>query len=447
MNRFFCALITLFAICQVKAQLSGSTAYDFGNIENFNNDTARFAFTNTGSRIIYLLQTPPADNYSVLCNTKTIAPGETMQLAIVYYTDKKGHFSLDVPLYFSHLTEPVKLSIKGNIKSILPTAFSVCPSIENSKPLKPGQVPLTILVYDAETRENIPGARVNITKNNVTFNCVPGLHLPLYQCKCDYGKLEVAASKKGYYSNRQTFNYNAENHTCKIYLEKEYIQETHVDTAITQRDSTVEKTDYVYIPSIVTDSGFNSYKYKPNHLVFIIDVSKSMKDSFKLGYLKKTIAELVQIVRPQDYFTLITYSGKVRVIFEHVSGANKTSIMKAIDTMHAGGGSNGAKSIVTAYEIANRYFIKDGNNQVFLATDGMLNSSSMGNEELYRLARREYNRNGIILSTIGFGHDEKALDFLSKLAQHGKGNFLTINILPSDISVLVSEVMKQSIVK
>lgn len=432
-------------MCQLKAQLSGSTVYDFGHIEDFNNDTARFTFTNTGGKTIYLLQTPPADNYSVLCDTKTIAPGESILIAIVYYTDKKGHFNLEVPLYFSYSVEPIKLNVKGNIKSILPTAFSICPSIENSKPLKPGQVPLTVLVYDAETGENIPNAKVNITKNNVTFNCVPGLHLPLYQCKCDYGKLDVTASKKGYISNHQAFSYNAENHTCKIYLDKELIQTDTVVTVNTQHDTAVKQPDdYVYIPSIVSDSGFNSTKYKPNHLIFIIDISKSMKDSFKLGYLKKTIAELVQIVRPQDYFTLITYASKVRVVFEHVSGANKTAIMQAIDTMHALGGSNGAKSIVTAYEIANKYLIKNGNNQVFLATDGLLNSSSMGNDELYKIARKEYHKSGIILSTIGFGHDAKALEFLSKLAQHGKGNFLTITVLPSDISVLVSEVMNQS---
>jgi len=433
----------------VKAQLQADRVYfDFGNIEHFNNDTAYFTFTNTGSKTIYLLQTQPKDDYAILCDTKTIAAGEQMRIGIVYYTGQKGRFNLTVPLYFSHLAAPMELNIKGNIRSITQTAFSTCPSIENTSPLKPGQSPFSVIVKDAETSERIDDAKVKVSRKNISFNCVPGFAQMAYQCKCDYGRLQITADKTGYIPENVSFDYDAVNNTCIILLhknkepliEKQIISENH-----RSKDTLLEVDEpLVYIPSSMTDSGFNSERYKPNHLIFIIDISKSMRDSVKLQYLKQSIRELLKEIRPQDYVTLITYASRVKVVFENVSGRNRNELMMAIDTLSANGGSNGAKSIVMAYEIAEKHYIKGGNNQIFLATDGLFNSNSLGEEDLYKIARKEYNRNKVILSTIGFGKDAKAMAFLDKLAKNGHGNFLTIEVLPSDLHLLLEEVKKQS---
>ncbi len=446
MNRFLLVLIACTFNSALKAQLvADHLSFDFGNIEHFNNDTAYFTFTNTGSRTIYLLQTQPKDDYAILCDTKTIEAGEQMRIGIVYYTGEKGRFSLTVPLYFSHLTTAMELNIRGNIRSITETAFTTCPSIENTSPLKPGQSPLSIVVKDAETSTRLTDAHVKISRKNISFNCVPGFADMAYQCKCDYGRLQVTAEKKGYLTENMMFDYDAVNNTCTIYLTKNNVQawkDSLPATPANIRDTIEEPM--VYIPAGLADSGFNSSRYKPNHLIFIIDISKSMKDSSKLYYLKQAVRELVKEIRPQDYITLITYAYKVKVVFENVSGRYKNDILMAIDTLSANGGSNGAKSIIMAYEIANRHYIAGGNNQIFLATDGLFNSNSLGEEDLYKIVRKEYARNKVILSTIGFGKDAKSLAFLDKLAKNGRGNFLSIAILPEDIRILLEEVKKQS---
>jgi hypothetical protein len=432
----------------LKGQLQADRlSFDFGNIEYFNNDTAYFTFTNTGSKTIYLLQTQPKDDYAILCDTKTILPGEQIHIGIVYYTGEKGRFNLNIPLHFSHLSSPMQISIKGNIKSIVQTAYATCPSIENTSPLKAGQVPLSIIVKDAETSERIDEARVQISKKNAIYNCVPGFASMAYQCKCDYGRIQVKAEKQGYEPADMWFDYDAKNNTCIIFLDRKKAETRHdsIPEYVEKKETITEKEEVpVYVPVAYADSGFNSYKYKPNHLIFIIDVSKSMKDSIKLNYLKQVMKELVNGIRLQDRVTLITYAGRVKVVFENVGGAQKQQLLYAIDTLTANGGSNGAKSLEIAYEIANRHFIEGGNNQVFLATDGLFNSSSITDEDLYKIARREYNRNKIILSTIGFGRDQKALDFLDKLSRSGRGSFLSISSLPGDLSILLDEVKKQS---
>lgn len=444
-----------FAPLGLLAQLNvDKTEFDFGQIAVFNNDTAFFTFTNSGAKTIYLLPTQPREDYEILCNTKTIGPGETMSLAIVYYTDQKGKFNLLVPLYFSHSGKPIQLSIKGNIKSIAETAFNRCPSIENSRPLQASQVPLSIVVRDAQTLEFLEADQVKVTQNRKIFNCVSGYNSKTYKCNCGYGPLYAEVSKKGYKAQAQEFTYDPEHFKIIVDLEKmpedtaeikPNKPEKPVDPIVYTRDTS--EPDLGYIPSSVYDSGFNSSRYRPNHLIFIIDVSGSMKDSTKLYYLKKAMTRLILSARPQDHITLITYAYKVKVIFENYSGTDRTAMMKAIDTLSASGGSNGASSLMMAYELASRYFIKGGNNQIFLATDGLLNSSKISEEDLYKLARKNFHSDGIVLSSIGFGHDEKALQFLQKLARQGHGNFLRINNTSSDIEVLIEEVKLQSLSK
>jgi Ca-activated chloride channel family protein len=445
----------------VHAQLQADkTVHDFGNITYFNNDTAYFTFSNTGGKNVYLLSTQPKDNYAVLCSSKTIAPGSIMLIGIVYYTDKKGSFNQDIQLYFSNSNTPTVLKIKGNIKSIRETAFSICPSIENSRPIKNDQIPLSITVRDVNTSEIIKIAQVKVQRNYIDYSCVPGFESWNYKCKVDYGIVSVLASKKGYASNAIDFNYSEKNHDCVIFLtpiidstekkpvlipdkkpvlitEKKHV-EKHKD-----KDSLIVPETPAYVPVAYKDSGFNSFKYKPNHLIFIVDISGSMRDSGKLNYLKKSIKELTSVIRPGDFITLITYTNKVRVVFENLSGLDRRAIDRAIDTLKAGGGSNGSQSLVIAYEIARKYFIQNGNNQVFIATDGLLNSSKMSNEDLYKLASKAYRQDKVILSSIGFGQDLKAIEFLQKLAKHGHGNFIRINNPDTDMKNLIEEVKMQ----
>jgi Ca-activated chloride channel family protein len=374
-----------------------------------------------------------------------------LRIGIVYYTDKKGSFNEDVPLYFSNSNTPTVLKIKGNIKSIRETAFNICPAIENSRPLDNKQVPLVITVRDANTSQIIKLPQVKVQKNYIDYNCVPGFESWNFKCKVDYGIVSVFASKKGYNSNAIDFNYSEKNHDCEIFLtptidstEKRPILITEKTVEVKKdKDSTAIPETPVYVPVAYTDSGFNSYKYKPNHLIFIIDISGSMRDSGKLNYLKQSIKELVSVIRPGDYITLITYTNKVRVVFENLNGLDRNAIDRAIDTLKAGGGSNGSQSLVIAYELARKHFIHNGNNQVFIATDGLLNSSKMSNEDLYKLASKAYRQDQIKLSSIGFGQDANAIDFLYKLAKHGHGNFIRINNPNTDMKNLIEEVKKQ----
>ena len=445
---FFLACLFPFLLsAQIKAD---KAVFDHGDIRLFNNDTAWFTLNNSSSKTAFLLPTMPKDDYAVLTDGQSIAPGGSMRIGIVYYTGEKGRFEQKVPLYFSNANEPLILYIKGNIRSIHETAFSTCPSIENSRPLKPEQIPLQITVRDMSNSEILSSVKLEVVNRRVAYNCVPGYESRTYKCKLPYGLLAISAEKTGYESSQLSFEYSENNYQCVVFLKRNIRSDSMVrkEPVYTlkqeTRDTAFREDIPLYVPVAYADSGFNSYRYKPNHLIFIVDISGSMKDSGKLNFLKRSMRELTAMIRPGDYITLITYTNKVRVVFEHKSGLETSAINTAIDTLKAGGGSNGSQSLVLAYELARKHFINGGNNQVFIATDGLLNSSKMSNEDLYRLAAKAYRQDHVILSAIGFGDDAAAIAFLQKLARSGRGNFLRIRNLEADLRALAEEVKIQS---
>ena len=443
--------LLIFFKCIAFAQLVvENNTFNYGHIELFNNDTAFFDLQNNSSKTIYLLPTEPKENIQVLCNSKSIAPGESMKIGIVYYTSKKGNFKETIPLYFSHQAQPITLTIIGNIKKINETALNTCPSIENSKPLI-NRVPLSVIVKDKETNVVLDHCSVEVQRKKQTFNCLSASNLNYYICNVEYGNLQFTASKEGYIPQTVPYNYNADNNFCIIYLEKPEFKPKQKDSIIIiEQTSTTEKIEETkpYTPVVYKiDSGFNSTQYKPNHLIFVIDVSGSMRDSTKLNYLIKSIKELVSVLRPNDYISLITYASRPKLLLEKVNGSNKQQVYTILDSLKAFGHSLGSDALFTAYSLAKQHFIEGGNNQLFLASDGLFNGSKFNEKELQKMVEKEYNNNQIKLTTIGFGRDVTALQFLEQLSKKGRGQFITIKVMPADKDLLIEEVKKQSLIE
>ena len=110
-----------------------------------------------------------------------------------------------------------------------------------------------------------------------------------------------------------------------------------------------------------------------SNLVFLLDVSGSMYAEDKLPLLQKSFSMLVNELTQKDTVSIVTYAGSDEVILQGASEDDKEAIIGALDSLEANGSTNGADGIETAYELAEKYFIKGGNNRVILATDGDLN--------------------------------------------------------------------------
>jgi len=176
----------------------------------------------------------------------------------------------------------------------------------------------------------------------------------------------------------------------------------------------------------------------PSSLTFLIDSSGSMSSHDKLPLLKESLALLVETLGEDDVVSIVTYAGASRIVLDSVSGADKRRITDAIDSLRAGGSTAGGEGIVTAYRLAEKNFLPEGNNRVILATDGDFNVGVSSNTELSRLIK-EKKESGVYLSILGFGMGNIRDDLMETLSKDGNGNYSYINSLRTAQKVLVEE--------
>lgn len=175
-----------------------------------------------------------------------------------------------------------------------------------------------------------------------------------------------------------------------------------------------------------------------SNLVFLIDVSGSMFDDNKLPLVQKSFSMLTENLTAKDKVSIVVYAGEEAVILEGANGTEKERIIKAINQLSAGGSTAGSKGIETAYAIAEKNFIKDGNNRVILATDGDLNVGLTSESELEELITRK-KESGVFLSVLGFGQGNYKDNKMELLADKGNGNYSYIDSLLEANKVLVEE--------
>lgn len=177
---------------------------------------------------------------------------------------------------------------------------------------------------------------------------------------------------------------------------------------------------------------------EPLNLVFLIDVSGSMFSEDKLPLVQKSFSMLTDNLGEDDRISIVTYAGEDRIVLGGTSGADKEKIKEAINSLEAGGSTYGEAGINRAYELAEKYFIKNGNNRVILATDGDLNVGLSSTEELTELIE-EKRESGVYLSVLGFGSGNIKDDRMEALADCGNGNYSFIDSEFEAKKVLVEE--------
>lgn len=175
-----------------------------------------------------------------------------------------------------------------------------------------------------------------------------------------------------------------------------------------------------------------------SNLVFLLDVSGSMRDEDKLPLVQKAFAMLAENLTEDDRVSIVTYSGQEEVVLDGVTGDRTAEITNALEELEAGGSTAGAAGIQKAYELARKHFINGGNNRVILATDGDLNVGISSEGELVRLIE-EQKQSGVHLSVLGVGTGNLKDNKLEALADHGDGNYSYIDSVLEAKKVLVDE--------
>lgn len=168
----------------------------------------------------------------------------------------------------------------------------------------------------------------------------------------------------------------------------------------------------------------NTEELPHQNLVFLIDTSGSMSEELEL--VKRSFLLLCDQLKSTDTISIVTYASGDEVVIDGASGDERDIIMRAIEELKSEGATNGSDGIITAYEIAEKHFIEDGNNRIILATDGDLNIGVTSEGDLERLISQK-KQSGVFLSVMGFGVGNYKDNKLETLADKGNGNYSYID--------------------
>jgi uncharacterized protein YegL len=395
-----------------------SRSFDYGTVTDWNSPPAVFKFTNTSKEKIMFLPMFYQREMYVDIPKRKIEPGESAEVKVYLYTNETGSFSKKATVWIDKSNDPMELTIRGNIKSLYKNALTACPSFWNHKPDEEDKPQIVFIPKQTTVGYGGP-EKFDSTKTSppASQTSPPA---PLLQER----GAELPPAAETFLSNIN----DQYDEVIKVGIANPDQQTVLTDTAPTITENPIE---------LARD------KFGVNNIVFLIDESGSMKRDKKMEMLKAAIKELVKALRGVDKITIITYAASAEVLLPTTSADKKDEIYSLIDSLIPYGWTNGVSGMNTAYEILDEHFVANGNNQLFLATDGEFNQGDVTEGSFTEMVKLNAAK-GTKLSIVGFGQNEKAVKLMKKMAESGQGNFLQILLGSTNTDVLVEEIKKNS---
>ncbi|MCB9655580.1 MAG: von Willebrand factor type A domain-containing protein [Deltaproteobacteria bacterium] len=164
----------------------------------------------------------------------------------------------------------------------------------------------------------------------------------------------------------------------------------------------------------------------PVNLVFLVDTSGSMSSSDKLELAKRSIMIAVEQLGARDRVAVVTYAGGVSRPLAPTSAKNFEQIRRAVASLESGGGTAMESGMDLAYRTAAE-MLNDGSlTRVIVMSDGDANIGYASPREILKRIDG-YVKEGVTMSTIGYGTGNYRDDMMETLADHGNGNYAYID--------------------
>jgi Mg-chelatase subunit ChlD len=352
---------------------------DVGTVDQIYKVKADFIITNHQAKNLFLLRADAEKGITIQTSKKTIKPNDTTLIVVEFIPNQTGQFSKSINLITSADGLPFTINLKGNIKSIK---------------------------FDDKTA-------------------------------CFYFKKPNNASVKTIEPIASNINSKPKDVSNKI--PDNTINQTKYPISTQTVSTTKTITPKVITPESKTE--LEKDLYKPNNIIFLVDVSSSMKDTNKLKVMQYALHYLIDALRETDKITVITYADSVRTLRNGISGADKTDLHTVVDLLKAKGITKGKKAVLYSLDVALKNYIEGGNNQIMLATDGKFRFDPE-DQQTY-ITKQGIKQ--VKLTTIAFGEDKEAMKNLKEIAKIGNGNFIHIKSKIKAKDQLLTEVKENSL--
>lgn len=175
---------------------------------------------------------------------------------------------------------------------------------------------------------------------------------------------------------------------------------------------------------------------RPATLIFVVDVSGSMRQENRLDLVKRSLELLLDQLQGDDQVGLVVYGSRGRILLEPTS--DKYAIELAIDRLVPTGSTNAEEGLTLAYDLARNYRRRGAINRIILCSDGVANVGRTGPESILERIRRGADQ-GIELTTIGFGMGNYNDILMEQLADQGDGSYAYVDTLDEARRIFVEK--------
>lgn len=174
----------------------------------------------------------------------------------------------------------------------------------------------------------------------------------------------------------------------------------------------------------------------PIHLVCIIDTSSSMENDNKLINVKYSLQFLLNLLTPNDYLSIITFSEKAKTIISQslVTSIEKYHILTRISFITHETVTNLSSAMVESRSslFKDTSTIKQG---ILLLTDGHANTGIVHPDDICIITKKTLDLyKGTSISCIGYGTDHN-VNLLQQIAVYGGGAYYVVNNMDHVASV------------
>ena len=448
--KFFTALLFLLATTYASAQIvTDRTFYDFGEVHADDEKYVDFKLTNITDHNISVLKHQLPYGVSVRYSQKLIEADQSILVRIKYTPKRKGEFKADVPIYVSSNNEPIVLTVQGRAVTVNIDESLDVPDFTQVTEKKAAETfMLNIKVVRKEDGSPVENAVLDVIWDGVMYKHAKTDEKGTISDDFASDKYYVVAKAEhlGRFESELSIHQKMNDLLIELGPEGTISQVTE-DSADTYEIEIVEAgEDTTGIPVMTEipqeNDAFPDNEYSANNIVFLIDVSVSMKQKGKMNLLKSSMIELTNLLRSIDKVAIVTYSSNAQLALKSTSAANKSEIIDVIQSLEARGSTSGQKGLKKAYQVLQANEIKGGNNQVFISTDGAFNLERQ-DKGMVNIVRKQA-RKGYKISVLGIKNEKYTVKNMKRIAAEGHGNYIHIRNYDDARKSLIEEVKLQS---
>lgn len=311
-------LIFLFSFTTpLLAQLElNKASHDFGSIDANSERTVDFTIVNHYQFSVIM----SGFYFDLEVNTQyspiTLKPMDTLTYRVKIFPSKTGEFHKTISLKFYNLVDTLQIDLYA---IVLTTKFTDNKRLEpleekagpGEEPLK--KFPITLLIVDKESGRPINNASVSFSTVSPRYKSLnTGNDGRISHELNNRYKANIYAY--GYRTENIVFSLGCEDTTRTVYMtkgspdDKSEADFFHDYEAANPIKTEEDIADLPEDEAITLLAPFSAGNYKPNNIVFLLDISISMIDHNRIALLKTAIIQLVNLLRPADNMSIITFS-------------------------------------------------------------------------------------------------------------------------------------------